>query len=154
MASERACVFTYSGFTRYAKAKLNQRTNIRPLPPSTALFAFFFLSGVVVTSATFIIYGETIWDGCTDSKFENKLLVSMAMITAAHFNLAANIAMNIVSPASDFANLSPKRINFRTGGCITGLIGILIFPWKLIADPNGYIYYAQLVAYSQLLGAG
>ncbi|MEP7265119.1 MAG: cytosine permease, partial [Bacteroidota bacterium] len=34
---------------------------------------------------------------------------------------------------------------------ITGIIGILIFPWKLIADPSGYIF-TWLIAYSSLLG--
>ncbi|CAF3772321.1 unnamed protein product, partial [Rotaria socialis] len=62
-----------------------------------------------------------------------------------------NIAANIVSPANDFAHLAPKKINFRTGGYITGVIGILIFPWKLIADPTGYIF-TWLIAYSSLLG--
>jgi NCS1 family nucleobase:cation symporter-1 len=56
-----------------------------------------------------------------------------------------------VSPANDFANLSPRRINFRSGGYITGIIGILIFPWKLIASPTGYIF-TWLIAYSSLLG--
>jgi NCS1 family nucleobase:cation symporter-1 len=56
-----------------------------------------------------------------------------------------------VSPANDFANLAPRHINFRTGGYITGLLGILIFPWKLIADPHGYIF-TWLIAYSSLLG--
>jgi len=65
--------------------------------------------------------------------------------------LATNIAANIVSPANDFSNLSPKKINFRTGGYITGIIGLLIFPWKLMADPNGYIF-TWLIAYSSLLG--
>ena len=65
--------------------------------------------------------------------------------------LATNIAANIVSPANDFSNLSPAKINFRTGGYITGIIGVLIFPWKLMADPNGYIF-TWLIAYSSLLG--
>src|SRR5674476_1357539 len=63
----------------------------------------------------------------------------------------STFAANIVSPANDFANLAPKKINFRTGGFITGIIGILIFPWKLIADPSGYIF-TWLVGYSSLLG--
>jgi nucleobase:cation symporter-1, NCS1 family len=46
----------------------------------------------------------------------------------------------------------PRRISFRTGGLITGVVGILIQPWKLIADPTGYIF-RWLVAYSSLLGA-
>ena len=73
------------------------------------------------------------------------------MIAIAISTLATNIAANIVSPANDFANLSPAKINFRMGGYITGVIGILIFPWKLIADPNGYIF-TWLIAYSSLLG--
>jgi NCS1 family nucleobase:cation symporter-1 len=73
------------------------------------------------------------------------------MLAVAVSTLATNIAANIVSPANDFANLAPARINFRTGGLITGVIGILILPWKLVADPGGYIF-TWLVGYSSLLG--
>ncbi len=137
-------------FTRYAKSQKAQvNGQIIGLPPSMTLFSFI---GVVVTSATVIIYGETIWDPLVlAGKFENKLLVSFAMIAVAISTLATNIAANIVSPANDFANLSPQKINFRTGGYITGILGILIMPWKLIADPNGYIF-TWLIAYSSLLG--
>lgn len=137
-------------FTRYATS---QRAQVMGqaigLPPSMTLFAFI---GVVVTSATAIVFGSTIWDPLVlASKFENKWIVSFAMIAVAISTLATNIAANIVSPANDFANLSPAKINFRMGGYITGVIGILIFPWKLIADPNGYIF-TWLIAYSSLLG--
>jgi NCS1 family nucleobase:cation symporter-1 len=137
-------------FTRYA---VSQKAQIRGqaigLPPSMTLFAFI---GVVVTSATAIVFGSTIWDPVQlAGKFENKLIVSFAMIAVAISTLATNIAANIVSPANDFSNLSPKKINFRTGGYITGVIGILIFPWKLVADPSGYIF-TWLVGYSSLLG--
>lgn len=137
-------------FTRYA---VSQQAQIKGqaigLPSSMTLFAFI---GVVVTSATTIIYGTTIWDPVVlASKFDSKLLVSIAMIAVAISTLATNIAANIVSPANDFANLSPTRINFRKGGLITGIIGILIFPWKLVADPSGYIF-TWLVGYSSLLG--
>lgn len=137
-------------FTRYAKS---QRAQVMgqafALPLSMTLFSFI---GVVVTSATFIIYGETIWDPLVlAGKFESKLLVSIAMLAVAISTLATNIAANIVSPANDFANLAPSKINFKTGGYITGIIGILIFPWKLISDPTGYIF-TWLIAYSSLLG--
>jgi len=137
-------------FTRYA---LSQKAQIRGqalgLPPSMTLFAFI---GVVVTSATTIIYGTTIWDPVAlAGRFDNKLLISIAMIAVAISTLATNIAANIVSPANDFANLAPAKINFRKGGLITGIVGILIFPWKLVADPTGYIF-TWLVGYSSLLG--
>lgn len=137
-------------FTRYAKSQKAQITGQAiALPTSMTLFSFI---GVVVTSATTIIYGTTIWDPLVlAGKFESKVLVSVAMIAVAISTLATNIAANIVSPANDFANLAPRKINFRTGGFITGIIGILIFPWKLIADPGGYIF-TWLVGYSSLLG--
>jgi NCS1 family nucleobase:cation symporter-1 len=40
---------------------------------------------------------------------------------------------------------------FRTGGFITGIIGVLMMPWKLVADPSGNIF-TWLVGYSALLG--
>lgn len=137
-------------FTRYAKSQKAQVVGQAvALPSSMTLFSFI---GVVVTSATTIIYGTTIWDPLVlAGRFENKLIVSLAMVAVAISTLATNIAANIVSPANDFANLSPAKINFRKGGYITGVIGVLIFPWKLIADPNGYIF-TWLVGYSSLLG--
>ena len=62
-----------------------------------------------------------------------------------------NLAANVVSPANDFSNLLPSKITFRIGGLITGIIGILIQPWKLEADTTGYIF-TWLVWYSALLG--
>ena len=137
-------------FTRYAKS---QRAQVRGqaigLAPSMTLFAFV---GVVVTSASAIIYGQPEWDPVQlAGKFENKIVVSFAMIGILISTLATNIAANIVSPANDFSNLSPSKINFRMGGYITGIVGVLIFPWKLMADPNGYIF-TWLIAYSGLLG--
>lgn len=137
-------------FTRFAKSQRSQIVGQAiGLPPSMTLFAFI---GVAVTSATMIIYGSTIWDPVVlAGKFENKFLVSIAMIAVVISTLATNIAANIVSPANDFANLAPKKISFKTGGLITGIVGVLIFPWKLIADPSGYIF-TWLIGYSSLLG--
>ena len=137
-------------FTRYATSQRAQQLGQAiGLPTSMTLFSFV---GVVVTSATLVIYGKTIWDPVVlAARFDSKLLVSAAMLAVALSTLATNIAANIVSSANDFANFSPTRISFKTGGYLTGVIGLLIFPWKLIADPSGYIF-TWLVGYSGLLG--
>ena len=137
-------------FTRYAKS---QRAHVIGqaigLAPSMTMFAFI---GVIVTSATAIIFGKVIWNPIDlATNFENKWMISIAMIAISLSTLATNIAANIVSPANDFSNLSPAKIDFKKGGYITGIIGLLIFPWKLIADPSGYIF-TWLIAYSSLLG--
>jgi nucleobase:cation symporter-1, NCS1 family len=108
---------------------------------------------VLITSATVIIYGEAIWDPVQlVGRFTSPFVVAISMFTAVVATLAVNIAANTVSPANDFANAFPRLISFKTGGLITGILGILIQPWKLLADPSGYIY-TWLLGYSGGLGA-
>lgn len=137
-------------FSRYARSQRDQIIGqALGLPFTMALYAFI---GVAVTSATTIIYGETIWDPVDVlTHFTNPAVLIVAMLALCIATLATNIAANVVSPANDFAHLSPRRISFRTGGLITGLIGIVMMPWKLVADPSGYIF-TWLVGYSALLG--
>jgi nucleobase:cation symporter-1, NCS1 family len=107
---------------------------------------------VAVTSATAVIFGRTIWDPLEVLvQFRNPAVLVLAMLALCVATLATNIAANVVSPANDFAHLAPRRISFRIGGLITGLIGIAMMPWKLVADPSGYVF-TWLLGYSALLG--
>jgi NCS1 family nucleobase:cation symporter-1 len=137
-------------FSRYA---ISQRAQVigqsLGLPLTMALYAFI---GVAVTSATTIIYGAPIWNPVDVlTKFQNPVVLIVAMLALCVATLATNIAANVVSPANDFAQLAPRLISFRLGGLITGLIGIVMMPWKLVADPKGYVF-TWLIAYSALLG--
>jgi NCS1 family nucleobase:cation symporter-1 len=138
-------------FSRYAHSQRDQVLGqALGLPTTMALFSFI---GVAVTSATAVIYGDTIWDPVVVlSKFSNPIVLIVAMLALAIATLATNIAANVVSPANDFAHLWPRVVSFRIGGFITGLIGIAMQPWKLVADPNHY-FEQWLIAYSSLLGA-
>ncbi len=114
---------------------------------------FYSFVGIAVTSATVLIFGQAIWDPVTLlGKFDSPVVVVISMLGLTIATLSTNIAANVVAPANGFANIAPKKISFKMGGYITGIIGILIFPWKLIADPDGYIF-RWLIAYSALLGA-
>jgi len=137
-------------FSRYAVSQRDQVIGqALGLPTTMALYSFI---GVAVTSATTIIYGKTIWDPVDVlTQFKNPALLVVAMVALCIATLATNIAANVVSPANDFAHLAPRSISFRVGGLITGVIGVLMMPWKLVADPNGYIF-VWLIAYSALLG--
>jgi NCS1 family nucleobase:cation symporter-1 len=138
-------------FSRYAYSQRDQVLGqALGLPTTMALFSFI---GVAVTGATAVIYGETIWDPVEVlSRFSDPVVLVVAMVALCIATLATNIAANVVSPANDFAHLAPQLISFRMGGFITGVIGILMQPWKLVADPSAYIF-TWLVAYSALLGS-
>jgi NCS1 family nucleobase:cation symporter-1 len=138
-------------FSRYARSQRDQALGQAVgLPAAMGLFSFI---GVAVTSATMVIYGRAIWDPVVVvSKFENPAVHVLALFALCLATLATNVAANVVSPANDFANLWPQRISFRTGGIITTVIGVLMQPWRLVQDPNQYIFQ-WLVAYSALLGS-
>jgi nucleobase:cation symporter-1, NCS1 family len=137
-------------FSRYARSQRDQMAGqALGLPVTMALYAFI---GVAVTSATTIIYGKTLWDPVDVlTHFTNPFVLVIAMVALCIATLATNIAANVVSPANDFAHLAPKHISFRLGGLITGIIGILIMPWHLVANADRYIN-GWLVGYSALLG--
>jgi NCS1 family nucleobase:cation symporter-1 len=138
-------------FTRFGRSQREQVVGqVVALPTTMFLFAAM---GVLITSATSLIYGELIWDPIKlVGKFQDPLIIAVSMFTAVVATLAVNIAANVVSPANDFANAFPRAISFKTGGLITGLLGIVIQPWRLLADPSGYIF-TWLLGYSGGLGS-
>lgn len=137
-------------FTRYARSPHAQLVGQSlGLPTAMTLFSFI---GVAVTSACVVIFGEAIWDPVVLlGRFNQPVVASVALVSLMLATLNANIAANIVSPSNDFSNLDPRRISFRTGGLITGGIGLAIMPWKLLTDYRTYIF-KWLVGYSALLG--
>ncbi len=138
-------------FTRYGRSQREQAVGqVVALPTTMTVFA---LMGIVITSASAVIYGQAIWDPVElVGRFESRPVVAVSMFTVVVATLGVNIAANVVSPANDFANLLPGKISFKTGGLITGVLGALMLPWKLIADPNGYIF-KWLLGYSGGLGS-
>ncbi|MBX3213736.1 MAG: NCS1 family nucleobase:cation symporter-1 [Labilithrix sp.] len=138
-------------FTRFGRSQREQAVGqVVALPTTMTVFA---MMGIVITSASAVIYGEAIWDPVDlVGRFENRLIVAVAMFTVVIATLGVNIAANVVSPANDFANIKPGAISFKTGGLITGVVGMMMLPWKLIADPNGYIF-KWLLGYSGGLGS-
>jgi NCS1 family nucleobase:cation symporter-1 len=138
-------------FTRFGKSQREQIVGqVVALPTTMSVFAAM---GVLITSATVIIYGQAIWDPIQlVGRFKAPVVVAISMFTAVVATLAVNIAANVVSPANDFANAFPRLIRFKTGGLITGILGILMQPWKLLADPSGYIF-TWLLGYSGGLGS-
>ncbi len=138
-------------FTRHARSQRDQMLGQAiGLPTTMALFSFI---GITVTAATVVVFGQAIWDPITLlGKFKSPAVVGLSMVALTIATLSTNIAANVVSPANDFANLRPNKISFRMGGIITGVIGIVIMPWRLMSDLGAYIF-TWLIGYGAMLGA-
>lgn len=137
-------------FTRYAK---NQDAQIVGqafgLPVAMTLYSFI---GIAVTSASTVVFGAPIWSPITLlARFHQPLIAFLGLIALLIATLNVNIGANVVSPSNDFSNLAPRLISFRTGGLITGFLGLVMMPWKLMATFGSYIF-GWLVGYSGLLG--
>jgi NCS1 family nucleobase:cation symporter-1 len=137
-------------FTRYAKSQRAQMVGqALGLPTAMTLYAFI---GVAVTSASAVIFGEPIWDPVILlGRFHQPAIALIALVALLLATLNTNVAANVVSPSNDFSNLRPSLISFRTGGLITGVLGILMMPWRLLHDFASYIF-GWLVGCSALLG--
>jgi NCS1 family nucleobase:cation symporter-1 len=159
-------------FTRYGRGQREQLVG-QTLGLPTTMIAFSAM-GVVITSASQAILPgaplEKLWEpefllaqitsATPPAGLDAPLLASatarwaVAVISLLGIGVATvsvNIAANVVSPANDFANLAPRHISFQTGGLITGLIGVLMMPWKLMESAGSYIF-TWLIGYSALLG--
>jgi NCS1 family nucleobase:cation symporter-1 len=159
-------------FTRYGRSQREQMVG-QALGLPTTMIAFSAM-GVIITSATKAILKGVDLSQLFDPVYVLSQLTSSVappgleqpLITSAGTRLvvaviavlgvciatvSVNIAANVVSPANDFANLAPKHISFKTGGLITGLVGIAMLPWKLLASADAYIF-DWLIGYSALLG--
>jgi NCS1 family nucleobase:cation symporter-1 len=137
-------------FTRYARSQRDQMVGQALGLPATMTFYSFI--GIAVTSATLIIFGEALWDPVAVlSRLGHPWAVVLAMLALLMATLNVNVAANVVSPANDFSNLSPRHISFRTGGLLTCVMGIVMQPWKLMSSYGNYIF-GWLVGYSGFLG--
>ncbi|MGB7069672.1 MAG: NCS1 family nucleobase:cation symporter-1 [Pyrinomonadaceae bacterium] len=142
-------------FTRFGKSQREQVVGQTVALPTTMVV--FAAMGILITSAAVVVFPNMnpadAWDPVKlVGQFSQPVVVAISMFTIVVATLSVNIAANVVSPANDFANAFPKWISFRTGGLITGVIGIIMQPWKLLADPSGYIF-SWLLGYSGGLGS-
>lgn len=142
-------------FTRFSRSQRDQVVGqIAALPASMTAFAG---AGVLSTAAAMVLYPEMkvtqLWDPIIlVGQFSLPLVVAVAMFTIMLATLSVNVTANLVSPANDLSNMFPRFISFRTGALITGVLSIFMQPWKLIADPQAYIF-SWLLGYSGGLGA-
>jgi nucleobase:cation symporter-1, NCS1 family len=120
-----AVVINFGDFSRFVKnEKEMKKGNLYGLPGNIFLFSFIAL---MVTAGTVSVFGETITNP-TDmvAKVGNLGLTVIAAFAFFAATIGINMVANFIPPAYDLANLIPSKINFRTGGLITSIVGFVI----------------------------
>jgi NCS1 family nucleobase:cation symporter-1 len=137
-------------FTRYSRSQESQIVGQAfGLPVAMTLYSFI---GIACTSASIAIFGTAVWSPIElIGRFHQPFVAFIALIALLVATLNVNIGANVVSPSNDFSNLAPRLISFRTGGMITGFLGLAMCPWWLMSSFPNYVF-GWLVGYSGLLG--
>ena len=95
-------------FTRFARSQRQQMIGQALALPTT--MTLYSLIGILVTSATVVIYGTAIWDPVQLlSRFHSPVAVVISLLAILLATLNVNIGANVVSPANDFSNLWPRQ---------------------------------------------
>jgi nucleobase:cation symporter-1, NCS1 family len=123
-----ALYLNFCDFSRFAPDSATLRKgNLWGLPVN--LLAFCLVAGVTTTAA-FTVYGEVLLHpDAISAKFDSWFLAALAALTFAVATLGINVVANFVSPAFDFANVFPSKINFKRGGYIAALIALVLYPF-------------------------
>jgi cytosine/uracil/thiamine/allantoin permease len=134
--------------TRYASTQKDQVVGqFIGLPATMMLYSFvgiFVTCAAVINFKDILIADDAPWDPVSlIARFKNPTVVIVAQIFMLIATLSTNIAANVIAPSNAFSNLWPKKISFRTGGMITGLIGILIMPWWLLNEISGFLIFVS-----------
>ncbi|NOY60485.1 MAG: NCS1 family nucleobase:cation symporter-1 [Calditrichaeota bacterium] len=134
--------------TRYARTQKDQVLGqFIGLPGTMVLYSFI---GIFVTFAAIanfqdiLISQDAPWDPVSLlSRFDSPTVIIISQIFMIIATLSTNIAANVIAPANAFANVFPKNIDFKRGGLITGIIGIIICPWWLLDEISGILIFVS-----------
>ncbi len=134
--------------TRYASTQKDQVAGqFIGLPATMMLYSFvgiFVTCAAVINFKDILIADDAPWDPVSlIARFKNPVVVVIAQVFMLIATLSTNIAANVIAPSNAFSNLWPKKISFRTGGLITGIIGILIMPWWLLNEISGFLIFVS-----------
>jgi len=120
-----AVVINFGDFARFVKNEKEMRKgNLWGLPGNIFLFSFIAL---MVTAGTVAVFGETLTNPTEMvARVGNLGLTIIAAFAFFAATIGINMVANFIPPAYDLANLIPSKINFRTGGLITSIVGFII----------------------------
>lgn len=134
--------------TRYAASQSDQvKGQFIGLPGTMMLFSFvaiFVTCAAAINFKDILVVNDAPWDPVSLlAKFNNPVVVVVSQIFMIIATLSTNIAANVIAPSNAFSNLHPKGISFKTGGLITGILGIICCPWLIMNEISGILIFVS-----------
>ena len=125
----------FSDFSRFSTGMgAVRKGNFWGLPVN---FVAFSLVTVITTSGTMTVFGQYIGDPVeVVARIDSTTAAVLGAATFLIATIGINIVANFVSPAFDFANVSPKHITFIKGGVIAAVGSVAVMPWHLFNSPE------------------
>lgn len=88
--------------------------------------------GIIVTSATKVIYGVETWNPLqVEVLWENRAAQFFASLCWAFAIIGTNVSANTVSFSYDLALWFPRWINARRGAYVCMVLGVAVCPWYI-----------------------
>ncbi|KAF1813557.1 putative uracil permease [Eremomyces bilateralis CBS 781.70] len=130
-------------FTRYLH---NPRSAFSQAAYFPIICSWVAIIGVVVASASFMIYNEYIWDPIAIiDLWEGPAGRAGAFFAGLSWLIAqicVNMSATVISGANDLSNLFPKWINIRRGSIIITIIGgWAMVPWKILHSASSLLSF-------------
>ena len=123
-----AVVINYGDFARFVSDESEMRKgNLLGLVGNIIVFSFIAL---MITAGSVVVFGEALRETgqITDmvKEVDSLLLTIVAAFAFFTATVGINMVANYIPPAFDLSNLVPSKIDFRTGGLITGIVGLIL----------------------------
>ena len=134
--------------TRYAASQKDQvKGQFIGLPGTMMLYSFvaiFVTCAAAINFKDVLVVNDAPWDPVSLlAKFSSPWVVVVSQLFMIIATLSTNIAANVIAPSNAFSNLYPKGISFRTGGLITGIIGIISCPWLIMGQISSILIFVS-----------
>ena len=133
-----------SDFTQNAKS-----TRAQVIGQTASLlvgYIIFAFSSVSILIGGSIHYGVQEWNVLNIvDKWDNLPAALLAIVVLLMTTISTNATGNIVPAAYQLSALFPKKINYKKGVLLAGIISYLIMPWKLMENADSIFAFLNMI---------
>lgn len=131
-------------FTQNATSNKDQtKGQISGLFVGYLIFAFMSVVILIGGSLHFNVQENDVLD--IINKWDSLPAIGISTLVFLLTTISTNATGNIIPAAYQLSALFPKRINYRKGVLIAGVLSLFIFPWRFMQDGGAIITFLNLI---------